>query len=351
MTSRLFLVDSSPAVQRLVEQAVANESFEVNAFRRAHSALDAANRYRPDIVVADYHLEDMAFAAFCERLTSKEDLSSVPIISLLGSSDRLEEKQLQMLGVKAVLKKPLQAEDLLKMIRLLRSQERDATPIAYAGNGVLSQVGQLAEREDAEDSQSVRFSELPVKPSVTWPISPEPTSPSSDTSGDAMPNVFSQLFQTLVEHAERSLATRLPELVTKEVHGCIEMTTAAERVDKTTQSMVDRVLPGLVGERVTALEPMIQETVKEITTSLVSELLNTQLRDMMVATLPDSVAVALKEHVTKIEDMAKELAQDAALRQARETADTIVREVSRDLVKGVFEQAMREMTTGLTPAR
>ena len=344
MGTRLFLVDSSPAVQRLVEQAVAPENIEVCAFRRAHSALEAAKRQKVDLVVVDYHLEDMAFAAFCERLAAQETLSNTPIIALLGSSDRLEDRQVQTMGVKAILKKPLQADDLIEMVRLLqRGQAGIALPYAVpAGTPAAPEPhAPDSERNGGNgNSDPVRLSELATTLPVEESVSTEPTKV-EDVMSEALRGIFAHLFQSLVEQAERSVAIRLPELVAKEV-----LASGGQ-----IQSTVDRALPGIVGERVTAMEPIVQQTVKTITTTLVKELVDTQLRDMIVTSLPASLAVALKEHMGRIEELVKGMAQDVAVRQARETAETIVREVSRDLVKGVFEQAMKEMAAGLTPAR
>ena len=353
MGFRLFLVDSSPAVQRLIEQAVAAEGFEVSAFRRAHSALEAVKRQKPHLIVVDYHLEDMAFAAFCERLTIQEGLSRVPIISLVGSSDRLDERHMQSLGVKAVLRKPLQSEDLLEMVRLLhRGQTAEAlhqTAVA-SGAGIQDATAAVCERNGANAVEPVRLSDLAGKPSPALPAMPDSPHNTGDTASDAMRGIVAQLLQSLVERAERSLAARLPELVSKEVASCMESTQSSEKVGSQVQTLVDRLLPGLTAERVTAMEPIIQQTVKTITTAAVKEILETHVRDLISTMLPASLAEALKEHLVRAETSIKEIAQEAALRQARETAETIVREVSRDVIKGVFEQAMREMAAGLTPA-
>ena len=354
MGFRLFLVDSSPAVQRLIEQAVAVEGFEVSAFRRAHSALEAVKRQKPHLIVVDYHLEDMAFAAFCERLTAQEGLSRVPIISLVGSSDRLDERHMQSLGVKAVLRKPLQSEDLLEMVRLLhRGQTAEALHQTVAGNGAGAQdaLAAAGERNGGNAVEPVRLSDLAVKTSPALPSIPDSTSKSSDTASDAMRGIVAQLMQSLVEQAERSLAARLPELVSKEVAGCMEATLSAEKMGMQVQNIVDRLLPGLAAERVTAMEPIIQQTVQTITSTAVKDIVETQVRDLIATMLPASLAEAPKEQPGRAETLVKEVAQEAALRQARETAETIVREVSRDVIKGVFEQAMREMAAGLTPAR
>jgi CheY-like chemotaxis protein len=333
MGSRLFLIDSSPAVQRLIEQAVAGEALEMRAFRRAHPALEAAKRQKPDLVVVDYHLEDMTFAQFCESLRATERFAGTPIITLLGSSDRPDERQLQGLGVKAVLKKPLQVEDVLAMVQQVTQGMVDDTPSGAPEEGL---TGACTDTEPVRMSDLVLKSEAPISQGVV---------------SDAMRGIVAQLVQSIIEQAERTFTARTPDIVAAQLSGCLDSPSVKEKLFEHIQNAVTRQLPIQVGERVTAMQPLIQQTVVATTERLIKEVLDVLVKEMVAAMLPACVADALKEHLVRAGDLMKEMAQEAALRQARETSETIVREVARDVVKGVFEQAMREMAAGLTPAR
>jgi CheY-like chemotaxis protein len=370
---RLFVVDSSPAVQRLVEQASGAEGFEVIAFRRAVNALDALKKQKPDLVIADYHLEDMSFPAFCERLTSSDGLPGTPIITLLGSSDRLDERQMQTLGVRAILKKPLQAEDLIEVVRAMR--DAVSTDHSAAGNGIANgtspvntvpppvlvetKISTTVERRDPEAPPPpalepvVRLSDLAAKPAAPPPKVADPLSKANDPMTDAMRGIFAQLLQSVTEQSERAISTRLPELVGQEVQSHLSQAMQAQLLAQveTTQSIVDRLLPTMVGERVSAMEGMIQQTVKATVGPLVKELVEKQTREALDATLPSCVAQALKEHMGRVDQLVKEIAEESAMRQARDVAETVVRDVAHQVVKGVLEQAMREITSGLVTPR
>ena len=353
MKSRLFLVDSSPAVQRLVEQASEAEGFEVTVFRRAHNALEATKRQKPDLIVADYHLEDMAFSAFCERLTAKECLPDTPIIALFGSSDRLDERQMQTLGVKAMLKKPLQPDDLIEMVRSLRGTgARLAMPVkelTLTDNSappiVEPALVLMPDPQPNSLDPVLRLSELAAKPngspndssdgSTNTPH--EPSGKPSEPMAETMRGVVAHLLQSLMEQTERTLSTRLPGLVTQEVKVQVEA--------------VDGLLPTMIGERVSAMEPMMQESIKTTAGPLVQELIEKQLREAVESAVTRCLAETMKEHLSRMDQLVMDKAEESALRYARETAERIVREVAQDMVKGVFEQAMREMTTGLALTR
>src|SRR4051812_48420236 len=55
MPSSIFIVDSSPAVRRMVEQISTPEGFEVVGFQDGPAALEAARRISPALIIADYH--------------------------------------------------------------------------------------------------------------------------------------------------------------------------------------------------------------------------------------------------------------------------------------------------------
>jgi DNA-binding response OmpR family regulator len=117
MGSTIFVIDSSPAVHRMVEQISAPEGHKVMGFSDGPSALDAARTQSPALVIADYHLENITFSGFCKEIGRQDSLAETLIVSMVDGSDRLDESKLRSLGVRALLKKPLQREQLLDTIK------------------------------------------------------------------------------------------------------------------------------------------------------------------------------------------------------------------------------------------
>ena len=123
MASTIFVVDSSPAVRRLVEQISKPEGCDVVGFQDGPTALEAARRMSPNLIIADYHLESMTFSGFCKEVHKLDNLSETYIVSLTSSSDRIDEAHLRSLGVKAFLNKPFQSENLIDVIKDLEAQQ------------------------------------------------------------------------------------------------------------------------------------------------------------------------------------------------------------------------------------
>ena len=123
MASSIFVVDSSPAVRRLVEQISKPEGCDVVGFQDGPAALEAARRLSPNLIIADYHLENMTFSGFCKEVHKLDNLAETYIVSLVSPADHVDENHLRSLGVKAFLNKPFQSENLIDVIKDLEAQQ------------------------------------------------------------------------------------------------------------------------------------------------------------------------------------------------------------------------------------
>ena len=95
MESHLFVIDNSPAIRRLVEQAATGEGFKVLAFSDGPAALAEAERVKPSIILADYHLEGVTFTTFCDKLGTLEVLPPAQLVLLKNASDRCDENAMR----------------------------------------------------------------------------------------------------------------------------------------------------------------------------------------------------------------------------------------------------------------
>jgi CheY-like chemotaxis protein len=292
---RLLLIDSSPAVQRLVEQASSPEGYEVVAFKDGASALDAGKGLQPHIVIVDFNLEDMTFPDFCERLHRLDVLPDTPIISLVSSADRVDEKQLQGLGVKAFLKKPLQAEDLLLVVKKLRQEPAHSAPGSAAttnGRGTMDR-------------------------------------PHGSTAGGTAG--LEESIRSVTDQAHKAILQMLPDLVGREVR------TQADR-------LLRAELPAKIHEALATEQTMrtIQETVQRSLQEVVSQLLEPILHKH----LPETV----KQQIGPLDKVIKEAAETAALQHAHLAAEKIVQDVAQEMVKDVAREVVREIAPTIAEA-
>lgn len=316
MASHLFIVDSSPAVQRLIEQASASEGYDVVAFKDGATALDAASRLKPELVIADYHLDDIAFSAFCEQLKTNKELEEAPIIALVGAMDRPDEKHLQSLGVRAFLNKPLQADDLMAVMRKLRAQPAPERSLPgrplKAGLALSSGATSNAAAEDADGS------------------------------------LAAQLLRSLMEQTERTVARLLPDLVAREVEAHLrpimrteissqlEALASREEIARLVQETARQILPDLVVRHLSALESKVQrdlvegmgQSVRELTAGMVSEFVEPAVRQQ----LPEALKRGLTAGETPIPET------------VRKILESVVREIVPDLAEAEVKKEIERLT-------
>ena len=301
MKPRLLLIDSSPAVQRLVEQASGPEGYDVVSFKEGVTALDAAKGLKPEIVIADYHLEGVAFSDFCEGLHRTEVLPDTPIISLISSSDRVDEKHLQALGVKAFLKKPLQADDLMVIVKKLRQE-----PAQGSQGGASSSGARHTDRPQTAGAKHNGGSK-----------SDEPTE-------GAMQNLSPQIVKSVTDQVHQAVLQMLPEMVAREVR------TQADR-------LLRAELPAKIDEALAA-----EQTVKTIREA-VQHGLQDVVRDLLEPAVRKHLPEVLKQQGDVVEKLIKETAETAALQHAHLAAEKIVQEIAQEMVKDVAREVVREI--------
>ena len=72
----------------------------------------------PNLIIADYHFENMTFSGFCKEVHKLDNLSrNLLLLSRSEPFDHVDETHLRSLGVKAFLKKPFQSENLIDVIK------------------------------------------------------------------------------------------------------------------------------------------------------------------------------------------------------------------------------------------
>lgn len=125
MGSTIFVIDNSPAVQRMVEQLSAPDGHRVLAFQDGPSALEAARSQSPALIIADYHLEQMTFSGFCKEIGRQDNLAETLIVSIVDSADRLDESKLRALGVRAFLKSLSNANNSSRRFRAFSANRKD----------------------------------------------------------------------------------------------------------------------------------------------------------------------------------------------------------------------------------
>ena len=361
MPSTIFVVDSSPAVRRLVEHISKQEGCEVQGFQDGPTALDAARRMSPSLIIADYHLENMTFSGFCKEIHKLDNLAETYIVSLISSSDRVDEAHLRSLGVKAFLSKPFQSENLIEVIKDLEAQQAARTNGAKKKSRSWPPVSSTTDSdEDAfnDDSLTEEEEEQAIAPHPQPKDSPVTTTTTAQASTtepeEAMKGLFGQLLQSMSERTEKKIADLLPQMVGKdlatlvakavetEVGTHMGASLSEERLTQVLEPLLITALPKVFAQEMSLLEPLIRQSVFDIASPLIKERIDQFVREEINA-VRTALSDMVREELGSLEGLIKEEIRQAAAKQTAGIAEALVRTTAQEQV----EQAVLRLVPNL----
>jgi len=364
VASTIFVVDSSPAVLRLVEQISKPEGCDVVGFQDGPAALEAARRMSPNLIIADYHLENMTFSGFCKEVHKLDNLAETYIVSLTSPSDRVDETHLRSLGVKAFLNKPFQSEKLIEVIKDLEAQQ------AASANGTKKKsrswppVSTATDSDDGDDFNDESLTEEEEEEEQAIAPHPQPKdSPVTTTAArastsepeEAMKGLFGQLLRSMSERTEKKIADLLPQMVGKElgtlvakaveteVGTHIAVSLSEERLTQVIEPLIMTALPKILSREMSLLEPIIRQSVFETASPLIKERIDQFVREEINA-VRTALSDMVREELGSLEGLVKEEIHQAAAKQTAGLAEALVRVMAREQV----EQAVLRLVPDLT---
>lgn len=124
---RILVVDDEPHVLEAIELAL-QKWFDVTSATNADEALEAVEKFEPDLVVLDIMLPDMAGTELCRELRRTRDVPIIFVTGLDGDTDRIIGLEL---GADDYVTKPFHAGELLARVKaVLRRFDRAARAAA-----------------------------------------------------------------------------------------------------------------------------------------------------------------------------------------------------------------------------
>jgi len=376
VASTIFVVDSSPAVRRLVEQISKPEGCEVVGFQDGPAALEAARRMSPNLIIADYHLENMTFSGFCKEVHKLDNLAETYIVSLTSPSDRVDEAHLRSLGVKAFLNKPFQSESLIDVIKDLEAQQtsmsngakrksRSWPPVSSATDSDEDNLndGSLTEEEE---EQAMEPHAQPKPSPVTSTATPRTSAAEPE---EAMKGLFGQLLHSMSERTEKKIADLLPKMVGKELATLVAKAVEAEvsthmraslseeRLVQILEPLLMTALPKVLSREMSLLEPIIRHSVFETASPLIKERIDQFVREEINA-VRTALSDMVREELGSLEGLIKDEIHQAAAKQTAGMAEALVQATAREqveqavlrLVPNLVEEQIRAEITRLTQA-
>ena len=363
MASTIFVIDSSPAVRRTVEQIFTPQGYSVIGFQDGPAALEAARKQSPDLIITDYHLENMTFSGFCKEVQKLDKLADTYIVALTGTSDKLDESHLKSLGVKAFLKKPFQSDNLLDLIKDLdrlvaaasgnKKKARTWPPTTSSTDTDKDAPMGGSKQESQHDAPVINITiPYPAKsePTVkgTTPVDAAMPSEAKDPAAepeDAIKGLFGKLLQTLSEKAEKKIDELLPNMVSANLGGLVANAVETE-VDR-------RLKEWLTQERLTrVIEPLLAKEMSkafESNLAAIEPIIRAGIFEMADPIIKDAVEGAVLEQSERAKASLPDMLRDR-LRGVEAQVQEEIKETVRKLIPTIAEEQIKAEIVRLTEA-
>ncbi len=103
----VLLVDDDRQCQDMVQGTLREDGLTVLSANDGLSGLDAAISEKPDLILADFHLQGIDILDFVKRIRRRAALAETPLILLMPKGETIDPALLQSAGIRATLNKPL----------------------------------------------------------------------------------------------------------------------------------------------------------------------------------------------------------------------------------------------------
>lgn len=115
--ARILVVDDEPDVVTLIERILQPEGFEVLQAYDGISALDMAERDKPDLILLDIMMPMMSGYEVCEQLKTNPQTQHIPVLAFSSGHTQDAWEKSQQAGAATLLSKPFSSAELVAQVR------------------------------------------------------------------------------------------------------------------------------------------------------------------------------------------------------------------------------------------
>lgn len=357
MASPIFVVDSSPAVRRLVEQISTPEGFEVHGFQDGPAALEAARRTTPSLIIADYQLDNMTFSGFCKEINKLDTLAETSLISLVNPADHPDEHHLRTLGVKAFLKKPFQTDELLTVLKSLHAKQTSSANSTGLKRRVWppTSTGDDSDDDATDPVSATTGSEEPMTQAAAQPTAALTPRIAPAAPDDAMRSLFDQLMQAMTQRSEKNLTSLLPQmiseqwgaqirpLVQKELQTQLGNILSQEYLTTLIQPLVAETVPALIRKELSVSEPLIRQAVADLVKPPLPEPLTQVIREQVESVVHQDLPAVVREQVGMINQLVTDTLHQEIVKQAPLLVEGVVQATVGPTIKKAVQRIVPDV--------
>ena len=119
MPKKILIVDDEPNIVTSLEYLLAKGGYDCAVARDGDEALEAVERFRPDLVLLDVMMPKQSGYEVCQKLRGRPELGHMKIVMLSAKGREAEVSKGLSLGVDAYVTKPFSNRDLMAQVAAL----------------------------------------------------------------------------------------------------------------------------------------------------------------------------------------------------------------------------------------
>jgi len=128
--THVLVVEDDPDIRSMLAARMQSAGFAVSVAPDAHTALSAARRHRPDVIVLDLRLPGMSGLEFCREVRADADLAGVGVVVASASVGEASVAEAYDAGADDFVTKPFSLAALLGRVRSMASEAASRRPVA-----------------------------------------------------------------------------------------------------------------------------------------------------------------------------------------------------------------------------
>jgi two-component system, OmpR family, KDP operon response regulator KdpE len=128
---KILVVDDDPDLVRALRLRLRANNYEVTTATDGYTAVAAAQKERPALIILDLGLPVGDGFVVLDRLQAIDSLSSIPIIVLSARDPQANEERALKAGAAAFFQKPADNDELMNVIRISLSPGQQQVPMPW----------------------------------------------------------------------------------------------------------------------------------------------------------------------------------------------------------------------------
>jgi len=118
VSKKILVADDEASIAQLLAESLSEEGYDVQQSVQSLRFYDAVRDYRPDLILLDLMMPYLEGEDELRLMQLSPDTSTIPVIVVTAKPDvAQDEPTLRRLGVRHIVRKPFDLNNLLSLIR------------------------------------------------------------------------------------------------------------------------------------------------------------------------------------------------------------------------------------------